>query len=94
MTRKTNRYSESITKLLAERYHIQPEAAQAKAPHQVFALIVEAHLGGAWVREIQNWIEAVGGHIVWETTEEEADEVPFAHYTTQINYSYIEDLDD
>lgn len=87
MTSKTTRYSESITALLAERYHIQPEAAQDYPPHQVFALIVEAHLGKRCVREIQNWIEAVGGRIEWEAEAE--DEVPFAHYTTQINYDYM-----
>lgn len=94
MTSKINRYSQSITTLLAEHYYIQPEATQAKAPQEVFALIVEAHLGKRWVREIENWIEAVGGRIVWET-EEETDEVPFAHYgVTEINYNYIDDLDD
>lgn len=94
MTSKTVRYSESITTLLATYHDITPEAAQALQPAQVFALIVEAHLGKRWVREIGNWIEAVGGHIEWETDEEAEDEVPFSHYTTQINYSYVEELDD
>lgn len=85
-------YSQSIVTLLAEHYYIQPEATQAKAPQEVFSLIVEAHLGKRWVREIENWIEAVGGYIVWDASEEAEeweDEVPFTHYTTQINYDYI-----
>ena len=97
MTRKTFTYSESITYLLYERYDIKAHQAQSYPPHIVFALIVQAHLGARWTREIKNWIEAVGGRIVWDTTEEEEEEDPFAHYHADVagtDYSYTEELDD
>ena len=97
MTRKTFTYSQSITDLLFERYDIKAHQAPTYPPHLVFALIVEAHLGSRWTREIENWIHSVGGHIVWNATEEEDEKIPFAHYHAEVagtDYSYTEELDD